>query len=139
MGDAFDRITLAVREVVHRIDAPLPTRAVVRRFMDDAIHDRVAQVDIAGGHIDLGAQHARAVGEFAFTHALEQLKVFFHRSFPIRTLDARLGQRATVPAHFFRALIVNVSLPLLDQLDGERIELVGIVGGVESAVFPVEA
>ena len=46
---------LAVREVVHRIDAPLVAGAVMLG-VQDAVHHRVAHVQIGRGHVDLGAQ-----------------------------------------------------------------------------------
>ncbi len=71
MGDALDGVALPVGKVVHRVDAPLATGAVVLRLVQDAIHHRIAQVDVGRGHIDPGAQHSGAVGELASAHALE--------------------------------------------------------------------
>ena len=62
MRDALDRVRLAVREIVARIDPPLRAGARVRR-VQDAVEHRIAQVDVAGRHVDLGAQHARAIRE----------------------------------------------------------------------------
>ncbi len=56
--DALDRVRLAVRPVVHRVDAPAVAGAVVTG-MQDAVHHRVAQVDVARRHVDLRPQHAR--------------------------------------------------------------------------------
>ncbi len=58
MGDALHRVVLAVRPVIQGIDLPFVSRAVVRRLMDDAIHHRVAHVEVGMSHIDLGAQDA---------------------------------------------------------------------------------
>ena len=46
------------------------------RGPQDAIHDRVAQVDVRGGHVDLRSQRARAVGEQAVLHALKEAEIF---------------------------------------------------------------
>ena len=43
--DALDRVGLAVREIVHRIDAPFVAGAMVMR-MQDAIHHRIAHVQV---------------------------------------------------------------------------------------------
>ena len=75
MGDALDGVRLAVGEIVARINAP--GRAGARMLgVQDAVEHRIAQVDVARGHVDLGAQHARAVGKFAGAHAAEQIEIF---------------------------------------------------------------
>src|SRR6202011_6363930 len=62
--DALDGVGLAMGEVVARIDAPL--RAGARMVsVEDAVEDRIAPVDVAGGHVDLGPQDAGPVGELA--------------------------------------------------------------------------
>ena len=58
---AFDGIGLTVREIVARIDAPGRPGARMRG-MQDAVEHRIAQVDVACRHVDLGPQDARAVG-----------------------------------------------------------------------------
>ncbi len=75
MRDAFDGIGLAMGIVVARIDAPLVAGARMMR-MQDAVEHGIAQVDVAGGHVDLGPQHARAVLELARPHAAEQVEIF---------------------------------------------------------------
>src|SRR5262249_46910790 len=45
MRDALDGVRLAVGEVVHRVDAPLVADVRVRG-VQDAVHDRVAQVEV---------------------------------------------------------------------------------------------
>ena len=62
--DALDRVRLAVRVVIGRVDAPRVAGA--RMFgVQDAVQHRVAQVHVGRRHVDLRAQHARAVGELA--------------------------------------------------------------------------
>ena len=72
--DALDRVALAVRVVVRWVDAPLVAGAVVRRVLD-AVHHRVAQVDVGRRHVDLRPQRAGAVGELALLHPLEQVEI----------------------------------------------------------------
>ena len=62
--------------------------------VQDAVEHRVAQIDVARRHVDLGAQHARAVGKFAGAHAAEQIEVFLDAALAERAVLARLGQRA---------------------------------------------
>ena len=53
-----------MRIVVQRIDAPRVAGAMVVRVAD-AVDRRVAQVHVRARHVDLEAQHMRAVGELA--------------------------------------------------------------------------
>ena len=62
--DVLERVRNAVRPVVGGIDAPVVAGAVVRGVAD-AIHGRVAQVDVGRGHVDLRAHDVLAVGELA--------------------------------------------------------------------------
>ena len=95
MRDAFDRVRLAVREVVARIDGPGRAGARMAR-VQDAVEHGIAQVDVARRHVDLGAQHARAVGKLAGAHAAEQIEVLLHGALAERAVLAGLGQRAAV-------------------------------------------
>ena len=54
MRNGLDRIALTVSPIVHRIDAPLIAGSMMVR-MEDAVHHRIAQVDIRSRHVDLGA------------------------------------------------------------------------------------
>ena len=87
MGDAFDGIGLAVRVVVHRIDAPLVAGAVMFG-VEDAVHDGIAHVEVRRRHVDFGAQRAGAVGEFAGLHAREEIEIFFDGAIAIGALLA---------------------------------------------------
>ena len=53
--DAFDVIAQAMREVVHRIDAPF-VAGVMMRGVPDAVEQRIAQPDVGRRHVDLRAQ-----------------------------------------------------------------------------------
>ncbi len=97
VGDALDGVGLAVGEVVGRVDAPGVARPRMLR-VEDAVQHRVAQVDVGRGHVDPGPQHARAVGELAGAHALEEVEALLRRPTPPRALATRLGERAAVLA-----------------------------------------
>ena len=96
--DAFERVRLAVGEIVARINAPLFSGARMLG-MEDAVHHRVAQIDVARSHVDLGAQHPRAVCKLTGAHAAEQIEVFLDAPLAERAVLARLGQRAARGAH----------------------------------------
>ena len=83
MSDSLHGIVLAVRPIVHRIDFPFRTGAVMRRFVQNAVHHRVAHVYIGMRHIDFGAQNTRTVGKFAILHAFEQIEIFFHAALSV--------------------------------------------------------
>ena len=131
--DVLDRIRLAVREVVHRIDAPLVAGAMMLG-VQNAVHHRVAQVEVGRGHVDFRPQGARAVGKLAGPHALEQIEILFHRAVAIRAFFAGLGQRAAIFAHLLGGEVADVRLAVLDQLDGPFIQLPEIVGGIKQAL-----
>src|SRR5260370_16433930 len=74
MGDPLDRVRLAMREIIGRVDAP--SAAGTRMGgVQYAVQYRVAQVHISRGHVDLGAQHPPAVRELAAPHAADQIKL----------------------------------------------------------------
>ena len=134
--DALERVRQRVREVVHRIDAPRVAGPVVRR-VPDPIERRVAHVEVRRRHVDLGAQHVRAVLELARPHPREQIEVLLDRTIAIRAVPARLGQRAAIGANLVGVQAVHVRLAAPDQLDGELVELLEVVGGEEQRV-PLE-
>ena len=72
-------------------------------------------------------------------HALEQVQVLLDGAVAVRALLARFGQRAAILADLLGGQVADVGLAGFDQLHRPLVELVEIVGGVEEAVFPVEA
>ena len=125
--DAFNRIRLAVRKVVHRVNAPIIAGAVMLG-VQNAIHHRIAHIQIRRRHIDLCAKSARAVREIAAPHALQQIQIFFHRPVAIRALLTRFGQRAAILPHLVSGEIADISLPRAHQLLRPRIKLREIIG-----------
>ena len=90
-------------------------------------------------HVDLGAQHARAVREFAGAHAAEQVEVLLHAALAERAVLARLGQRAAGRAHLLLGLVVDIGLAGADQVLGPAVEPLEIVRRVIEVLAPVEA
>jgi len=130
VGDALHVVAQAVGEVVHRVDAPPVTRMMVRGMADTVKH-RVAQPDVGGAHVDLGAQGPGSVGEFALPHAPEQVEVLGHRAIPVKTLPARAIGRTPHPVDLLRGVVADVGLALADQLESELVERLKVVGSVE--------
>ena len=107
VGDVFKRIFDWVSKGVHRVDAPLVTRAMVFGKAD-TIDCRVTQVDIGACHINLGTNHHGAFGVLTVAHFAEKTKVFFNRAVTIGGVLSRFGQSAAIGMHFFRGLFVDV-------------------------------
>jgi len=135
---ALDGVGLAVRPVVHRVDGPSIAGALVRRLAD-AIHDRIAQVDVAAGHVDLRAQRLAAVGKLAGAHAPEEIEVLLDRAVSERRGPPTLRQRPARLAHLLRGLIVDVCLAGRDELLSPPVELLEVIAGVMEVLTPVEA
>ena len=91
------------------------------------------------GHVDPGAQHARAVGELAGAHALEQVEALLGRPVAPRALAAGLGERAAVLADLVGGEVVDVGLAGPDEVDGPLVELLEVVRGEVEVLAPVEA
>ena len=135
--DVLDGVALAVREIVHRVDAPLVAGAVVRGVLD-AVQQRVTHHHVRVRHVDLGAEHLLAVGVFAVAHLAEELQVFLDAAVPVRAFDARLVHGAAALGDLLLGLVVDVGEAALDQVFGPLVELVEVVGGV-ALLFPAEA
>ncbi len=138
MRDALDRVRLAVGEIIARINAPFVAGARMGG-VQDTIQHRVAQVEVARGHVDLGAQDPRPVREFAGAHAPEQIKIFLDAALAVGAVAAGLGQRAAHGAHFRRRQIVDIGLAGADQMLGPLVELLEIIGGVVEVGSPIIA
>ena len=107
--------------------------------VQNAVEHRIAQIDVARRHVDLGAQHARAVRELAGAHAAEQVEILLDAPLAKRAVLARLGQRAAVGAHLLLRLVVDIGLAGADQMLGPGVKLLEIVRGVVEVLAPVEA
>mmetsp|Transcript_20462 Transcript_20462/g.43897 ORF Transcript_20462/g.43897 Transcript_20462/m.43897 type:complete len:218 (-) Transcript_20462:775-1428(-) len=65
--DSFHGIGYRVGKIVHRIDAPLVSRGLVRLVLDPVQHG-IAEVEVRRGHVDLGSQDVRSVLKVASPH-----------------------------------------------------------------------
>ena len=80
----------------------------------------------------------RAVFELPGPHAGEQVEVLLDRPVAIRAVAPGLGQRAAVGADLVGVQAVHVGAAATDELDGELVELLEVVGREEERV-PLEA
>ncbi len=137
MCDTFERVGLAVRPIVDRVNAPFVAGAVVFH-VQDAIHHRVAQVYIGRGHVDLGAQDLGAVRKLAGFHAREEVEVFFDRTLAVGAVFAGIFEGATVFADLVGGLVVDIGQAFFDQRDSPFVELGEVIGGVVFVLAPLE-
>ena len=107
--------------------------------VQDAVEDRIAKIDVAGRHVDLGAQHAGPVRKLAGAHPAQQIEVFLDRALAIGTVAAGLGQRAAPGAHLLRREVVDVGIALADQLLGPFVQLLEVIRSEVQVLAPVEA
>ena len=89
-------------------------------------------------HVDLGAQHARAVGKFARPHATEEVETLGHRAVAKRAVLAWLVEVAAVLADLLGRQVVDVGLAVLDQDLGQPVDLIEVVRGIERLTVPTE-
>jgi hypothetical protein len=76
--------------------------------VEDAVHHRVAQVDVARRHVDFGAQsRASPSANSPGAHAAEQVEVLLDAAVAVRAVFARLGERAAVVAHLLGAQVAT--------------------------------
>ena len=106
--------------------------------MDDPVEDGVAQVDVRAGHVDLRAEHPRAVGELARAHAREQVEVLLDAPVAERRVRAGAGQRAPRLADLVGGLVVDECLAGPDQVDRPVVQLLEVVARMEQVLAPVE-
>ena len=72
MGDVLDRVLNRMREVVHRVDAPLVAGILVGEVRN-AVDDRIPHVNVRGSHVDLRAKYLLTVRVLALSHLLKEL------------------------------------------------------------------
>ena len=128
MRDALDGVLEGMLEVVHRVDAPIVARAVVMAAQD-AVERGIAHQHVGRGHVDLGAQNARAVREFAVAHAPEEIEVLLDAAVAVGAIDAGFGERAAVFAHLLAGLVVYIGHALADEAAGDLVELLEEIRG----------
>ena len=139
VGDALQRVLNGMREVIHGVDAPCIALPVVAD-VPDAVDDRVAQVGVAGGRINLGAQGFGAVRELAVLHALKEGKVLLHRAVAVGGFAACLGAIGSlILCEVVLGEVADVCVALPDELDGELIAFAEVIRAVENAARRLRA
>ena len=138
MCDSLDGIALTVRPVIHWVDTPFVSSAVMSG-VNNTIHHRVTQVYIGGRHINLGPQRASAIKKFTRPHTLEQIQILLGRTVAVWTILARFGQSATILSNFVCAQVANIRFALFDQLYSILVKLLKVIRGIEQPVIPIKS
>ncbi len=139
MGNPLQGVRDGVGEIVQGVQAPFTARLMVDHPMADAVKNGIAQIQVGRGHIDPGPQGQGPVGELAGPHAREEIPTLRRGAIPVGALPPRLGQGAAVFAHLLRIQRADIGPALLDQLDGEGIELLEIIRGEIEPLAPLIA
>ena len=124
VGHALERVFDRMREIVHRIDAPLVAEMIVRD---------VADADVRRSHVDLRAEAPFAVRVLAVAHLVEDLEIALGSRIARGTgLAGFLGNAAVfLPLVLSEIAAVGLSLP--DQILGDLVHRVEHVRGVVEA------
>src|ERR1043166_10198304 len=101
MRNAFQIITKAMREIVHRIDAPFITGMMVVGVADP-VQDRIAHPNIWRSHVDLCSQSSGGIRKFPVFHSSEQIEALLDRAIPPGTVFSGAIRRAAILLGLFR-------------------------------------
>ena len=108
------------------------------RRVADPVERRIPHVQIRRRHVDLRPQHVRPVRKLSRAHAGKQIEALLDRPVAVRAVAARLGQRAAMSPDFLPGEAVDVGLVAPDELDGERVEPLEVIGR-EQQLIPLKA
>ena len=95
------------------------------------VEHRVTQLHVLGIHVDLGAQHAGAVGELTGLHPAEEVEVLVGGAVSVGRVDTGFAVATALRRDGLAVLVVDVGLAFGNQQFGPFIELVEVVGGVQ--------
>ncbi len=107
--------------------------------MGHPVDDRIAHVDVGAGHVDPGAERLLPVGEFSRLHFFKQIKVLLDTAVTVRVVLSRLRQSSAVFAHLLCSQVGDVCLALFDELYGNIVHLLEIIGGIKHPVLIISA
>ena len=138
MSDMLQGVVDGMGKVIHGVDAPCISSPVVV-FMLDPVDDRVPQIHIARGHVDLGPQGVAAIGEFPGPHPAEKIQTLGLGPVPPGTFGSRLGQAAPRLPDFFGRLFTDKGQAFLDQALCLEVDFFEKIGSVKETVIPIVA
>ena len=106
---------------------------MVVRHMADAVYDRIAEMDVGRGHVDLGPEAPFAVGILAVAHRVEYLKVAFRGRIARRRRGSRTLRNAAIRLPLVLREVAAVGLAPPYELLRNREHRIEHVGGVVEA------
>ena len=124
--DALDRVLDRMREIVHRVNAPLIS-CVLMGQMSDPVNDRITHIDVGRGHIDLRAEDLLTVGKFAVLHFREEREVLLDAAVSARILASRLRQCSAVFTDLICGEVRHIGKALLNKKNGLLVHGIKIV------------
>ena len=137
MGDVLDGVALAMREVIHGVDAPFVTGAVMVGELD-AVQQRVTEHHVGMGHVNFGTEHLLPFCVLAGFHFPEEPQVFLHGTGPPGAGRTGLVHGTTAQADFFLVLVVYIGQAALDEFFRPGVQLIKVVAGIQFLI-PLEA
>ena len=113
-------------EGIHRINAPRVTRVVVC-CAADAVNGGVAHIDIGRGHINFRAEHRCTICEIASAHVTKPRQVVRCTARAEGTIHTGFTKVATVDAHLFCALFIDIRMTCFNQTFSGRIHEIKVI------------
>lgn len=138
VGDAFDGVAQAVGEVIHWVDWPGVSGAVVVHA-PDPIQGRVSHVYVGGRHVDFGAQGFASVFEFTGAHACEEVEIFFHGPIAVGAFFTGTGGCSTCTHEIFGRKIADEGFAGSDQVLSKGVEFFKVIGCKKLILLPIES
>ena len=137
MGDAFQCVLDGMGKVVHGINAPLITLAMMMH-MANSVNNGIAHIEVAGSEINLGAQSHGVIGELTGPHPGNQIQALLHGAIAIGRF-CRSIRITTILLELFGGQFANIGQALFDQLNRIFVVLFKIIGAIEETIGPVKA
>ncbi len=137
MGNMLHGIFEGMGIVIHRINAPLGSCAVVGGVVNSVYH-RIPHVKVAAGQVNFSPKGHFAVFKLSGPHSAEQIQAFLLWAISIW---AGGGSREVPPhfPHLFLAQFADIGQPLLNKLFGALVHLLKEIGSIVKTVAPVVA
>ena len=136
VSDVLDGVGQAVGEVVHGVDTPGITCAVVGG-VTDPVQKRVTHFHVGRRHVDLRPKDMFTVFEFACPHAAEKIQVLLNRAAAVGAVGPRLRHRSAVLANLIFVKAADIGLARFDQVNGEGVQLLEVIRCVKQVVAPI--
>ena len=106
--------------------------------MQDAVKHGVAEIQVAGSHVYPGPQDPCPIIKLPDPHPTKQLQILLNAPLSKRAGNARLSECPSMLANLVLGEVAYVGQTNLDQMYGELVKLLEVVGGVVEVFAPIE-